>query len=209
MDILQVLNWRYATKRMTGKKVPQEKIETILEALRLSASSIGLQPYTVFVIEDKALLQQILPIAKDQPQVAECSHLLVLTSWNNLTDERIDAWLKDVQDARGTIAERTQNFATYLKGKAKHDSPSDNFTWIAKQAYILLGTALIAAAAEGVDATPMEGFDPTALDALLKLDEKGLKSVLIVPLGYRDEATDFLLNQKKVRRASDSFIVRL
>jgi nitroreductase / dihydropteridine reductase len=209
MDILKVLNWRYATKRMNGKKVPEAKIETILESIRLSASSIGLQPYTIYVIEDKNLLTQILPIANNQPQMVECSHLLVFAAWNNLTKERIDAWLKDVQDARGNVAERTQNFAMYLKSKAKNDPESENFTWIAKQSYIALGTALIAAAAEEVDATPMEGFNAAQLDELLKLGEKGLKSVLIVPLGYRDEATDFLLNQKKVRRSSDTFIVRL
>ena len=209
MDIIKVLQWRYATKRMSGKKVPQEKVETILEAIRLSASSIGLQPYTIYVIEDKALLQQILPIANGQPQMVECSHLIVFAAWNNLTEERIDSWLQDIQETRGSIAERTQNFATYLKGKAKNDPEADNFIWIAKQAYIALGTALVAAAAQEVDATPMEGFNAAQLDALLKLEEKGLKSVLIMPLGYRDEANDFLLNQKKVRRAKETFIVRL
>jgi len=209
MDILKLLNWRYATKRMNGKIVPEAKIETILESIRLSASSIGLQPYTLYVIKDENLRKQILPIANNQPQMVECSHLLVFAAWNNLTEERIDAWLKDVEDTRGTVAERTQNFAMYLKGKAKNDSESDNFTWIAKQAYIALGTALIAAAAEEVDATPMEGFNAAKLDKLLKLDEKSLKSVLIVPLGYRDETNDFLFNQKKVRRSSDTFIVRL
>jgi len=209
MDIIQLLNWRYATKRMTGKKVPQAKVDTILESIRLTASSIGLQPYTIYVIEDKALLEQILPIAKGQPQMVECSHLVVFAAWNNLTEERIDAWLKDVVDARGNVAERTQNFAAYLKGKAKNDPESENFNWIAKQSYIALGTALIAAAAEEVDATPMEGFDSAQLDALLKLEEKGLKSVLILPLGYRDEANDFLLNQKKVRRSAADFFVRI
>jgi len=209
MDILKLLNWRYATKRMNGKKVPQAKIDNILESIRLSASSIGLQPYTIYVIEDKTLLEKILPIAKGQPQMVECSHLVVFAAWNNLTEERIDAWLNDVLEARGSIAERTQNFALYLKGKAKNDPESENFTWIAKQSYIALGTALIAAAAEEVDATPMEGFDSAQLDALLKLDEKGLKSVLILPLGYRDEANDFLLNQKKVRRSAEDFFVKL
>jgi nitroreductase len=209
MDILKALNWRYATKRMTGKKVPHETIETILESIRLSASSIGLQPYSIYVIQNEALRKQILPIAKDQPQIVECSHLLVFTAWNNLTENRIDSWLNDVKEARGTIAERTLNFASYLKGKAKNDTESDNFTWISKQVYIALGTALIAAAAEGIDATPMEGFDPKSLDILLNLEEKGLKSVLLLPLGYRDEVNDFLLNQKKVRRASESFFIRL
>jgi len=209
MKLLDILNWRYATKRMNGKKVPESKIENILEAIRLSASSIGLQPYTVYVIEDKELLKQILPLANNQPQIVECSHLLVFAAWNNLTEERIDNWLNDVKEARGSIAERTQGFATYLKNKAKNDSEESNFNWIARQAYITLGTALIAAATEEVDATPMEGFDPPSLDKLLHLQDKGLKSVLIVPLGYRDTENDYLINQKKIRRSNDQFIVRL
>ena len=209
MDIVKVLQWRYATKRMNGQKVPQQKIETILEAIRLSASSIGLQPYTLFVVENESLRKQISPIANNQPQIEECSHLLVFAAWNNLTEERIDSWINDVQQTRGSVAERTQQFALHLKNKAKNDSEEANFNWIARQVYIALGTALIAAATEEVDATPMEGFNPPQLDELLQLQEKGLKSLLIVPLGYRDVENDFLLPQKKVRRSSDTFIVRL
>ncbi len=209
MDLIKYLNWRYATKRMNGTKVPNEKVERILDAINLSASSIGLQPYTVFVIEDENLRKQIKPIANDQPQITECSHLLVFAAWDNLTEQRIDDFLNRTQEVRGSLPAKMKDWEMYLKNKAKNSSAEDNFNWNARQAYIGLGTALIAAAMEQVDATPMEGFDPKALDALLELDKKGLRSVLIMPLGYRDVANDYLVNLPKVRREKEKMFVRL
>jgi nitroreductase len=209
MDLIKYLNWRYATKRMNGAKVPNEKVERILDAINLSASSIGLQPYTVFVIEDENLRKQIKPIANDQPQITECSHLLVFAAWDNLTEQRIDDFLNRMQEIRGSLPAKMKDWEMYLKNKAKNSSAEDNFNWNARQAYIGLGTALIAAATEQVDATPMEGFDSKALDVLLKLPEKGLRSVLIMPLGYRDVVTDYLVNLPKVRREKEKMFVRL
>ena len=206
MTILELLKWRYATKRMTGEKISTEKVEAILEAVRMSASSIGLQPYKLIVVENEELRKQIVPIANNQPQIIECSHLVIFAAWHNLTEERIDAWLQDIQNARGSIAERTQSFATYLKNKVKNETAESNFNWIARQVYIGLGTALIAAAEQKVDATPMEGFDPLALDLFLGLNEKGLRSVLLLPLGVRDTKNDFLLPQVKVRKSKNDFI---
>jgi len=209
MDLIKYLNWRYATKHMNGTKVPNEKVERILDAINLSASSIGLQPYTVFVIEDENLRKQIKPIANDQPQITECSHLLVFAAWDNLTEQRIDDFLNRIQEVRGSLPAKMKDWEMYLKNKAKNSSAEDNFNWNARQAYIGLGTALIAAATEQVDATPMEGFDSKALDVLLKLPEKGLRSVLIMPLGYRDVANDYLVNLPKVRREKEKMFVRL
>jgi len=206
MDIIDILNWRYATKRMNGKKISKEDLDVILEAIRLSASSIGLQPYKILVTENKELLEKILPIANNQVQITECSHLLIFAAWNNLTDERIDNWIKMIQDQRGAVLERLTNFATHLKTKSKNTSEEDNFVWITKQVYIALGNAMIAAASLKIDATPMEGFNPVALDELLELNKQGLKSVLLLPIGYRDEANDFLLKEKKVRRPKEEFI---
>lgn len=209
MELIKLLNWRYATKRMNKQKVPQQKVDNIIEAIRLSASSIGLQPYSLIVIEKDELKKQITKIANGQPQIEECSHLIVFAAWDNLTNERIDTWLNLVEKERGSIAERTLHFANYLRDKALHCPIDENFNWIAKQAYIALGTALIAAAAEGVDSTPIEGFKPDDLDTLLNLKEKGLRSVLILPLGFRDAENDFLVNQKKIRRAKNDFVITL
>src|SRR5687768_2117368 len=166
MDIVSLLNWRYATKRMTGKKVPQEKVEVILESIRLSASSIGLQPYRVLVIEDKDLLEKIKPIANNQAQITEASHLLVFAAWSNVTEASIEEYLNLIATERNVTLESLGTMKGYMTGLTKNTA-EQNFNWAARQSYIALGTALIAAASQEVDATPMEGFDSAALDELL------------------------------------------
>jgi nitroreductase len=207
MDILSLLNWRYAAKRMTGKKIPQEKIEVILESIRLSASSIGLQPYRVIVIEDSGLLEQIKPIANNQAQITEASHLLVFAAWDNVTEDRVDDYMNLIARERNVSLESLGAMKNYLSALTKN-SAEQNFNWAARQAYIALGTGLIAAASQEVDATPMEGFNAPALDELLGLAEKGLKSVSILPLGYRDAEQDWLAKQPKVRTPKQQFFYK-
>ena len=202
MDIVSLLNWRYAAKRMTGKKIPQEKIDIILESIRLSASSIGLQPYRVFVIQDPAILEQIKPIAFNQPQITEASHLLVFAAWDNVTDARITEFLELTAKERNVSVESLDQTKGYLDNLT-NNTAEQNFNWSARQAYIALGTALIAAASQEVDATPMEGFMPEAFDTILGLKEKGLKSVVVLALGVRSKE-DELAGALKVRRAKDS-----
>jgi len=204
MDILSLLNWRYAAKRMTGKKVPQEKLEVILESIRMSASSIGLQPYRVIVIDDKALLEKIKPIANNQAQITEASHLLVFAAWTNVTEPLVEHYLSLIAKERNVSLESLDPMRGYFTGLYKN-TPEQNFNWAARQAYIALGTGLIAAASQEVDATPMEGFDANALDQILGLPEKGLKSVTILPLGYRDTAHDWLVKLPKVRTPKQEF----
>jgi nitroreductase len=208
MDLIKILNWRYATKRMNGAKVEQAKVDRILEATRLSASSLGLQPYTIFVIEDKDVLAKIQSIAYDQPQITSCSQLLVFASWDNLTSTRIDEFIAEFKAVRGAIPESMNGYIDNLRAMTQRPAET-NFSWLAHQAYIALGTALIAAANEQVDATPMEGFDNSALDSLLKLNEKGLRSVAILPLGYRDSANDYLEKLPKIRREADKLFVKI
>src|SRR5450830_1631496 len=184
-DLIQKLQWRYATKKFNPSKVvPQEKLDNILEATRLTATSSGLQPYEVLVVTNKEIREKIKPIAWNQGQITDSSHLLVFAAWDNYTAERINMLL-----------------STYPARDAEV-----NFQHAARQAYIALGTALIAAAEEQVDSTPMEGFDPAALDEILGLRAKGLRSVVILPLGYREAEGDWLVNLKKVRRPTEEFI---
>jgi nitroreductase / dihydropteridine reductase len=206
MDILSLLNWRYAAKRMNGNKIPQEKIEVILESVRLSASSIGLQPYRVIVIENPAVLEQIKPIANNQAQITEASHLLVFAAWADVTEESIEEYLNLIASERKVSLESLGTMKGYMAGLTKNTA-EQNFNWAARQAYIALGTALIAAASQEVDATPMEGFDSAALDNLLGLPEKGLKSVSILPLGYRDVSQDWLVSLPKVRTPNQKFFL--
>lgn len=208
MDILSLLNWRYATKRMTGKKIPREKVEIILESIRLSASSIGLQPYRVLVIEDRDLLEQIKPVAYNQAQITEASHLLVFAAWSDVSQASIEEYLNLVVTERNVTLESLETMRGYLEGLTQNTA-EQNFNWAARQSYIALGTALIAAASQEIDAAPMEGFDPAALDKLLGLEEKGLKSVSILPLGYRDISQDWLVSLPKVRTPKQKFFLNL
>lgn len=210
MDIIELANWRYATKRMiAGKTVPQEKVERIVEAARLAPSSSGLQPYEVLVISDPALKAKIQPVAKNQAQIVDCSHLLVFAAWDNYTVERIQNVYEQTKKDRGTVSEYWTNYINVMKENYPPRGAEVNFQHTARQAYIGLGFALLAAAAEGVDSTPMEGFDPAGLDEVLGLRAKGLRSVLLMPLGYRDVANDYLVNQKKSRRPKEEFAIEL
>ncbi len=207
MSLIEKLQWRYATKKMDPtKSVPLEKVEKILEAIRLTASSSGLQPYEVLVITNKAIREKIKAIAWDQTQIVDSSYLLVFAAWDTYTADRINQSFDMTEKIRNFKSEAGDIYRQkLLSGYTARDAET-NYTHAAKQAYIGLGTALIAAAYEEVDCTPMEGFDPIALDEILNLKAKGLRSVVMLPLGYRKADEDWLLNLKKVRKPKESFI---
>lgn len=208
-DVLSLLSWRYATKNMdAAKAVPEEKLEHILEAIRLSASSSGLQPYQVLVVTDPAIKAQIKPFAWNQSQITDCSHLLVFAAWDNYTADRINMMFDLVNEQRGFKNEGWEAYRQKLLAFYPQRSAEENFEHAARQAYIGLGSALIAAAEVQVDSTPMEGFEPAKVDEILNLRADGLRSVLLLPLGYRAESGDWLVNLAKVRRSSADFIVR-
>jgi nitroreductase len=207
MSLIDKLQWRYATKKMDPTKVvPPEKLDQILEAIRLTASSSGLQPYEVIVISNPQIREKIQLIANGQSQITDCSYLLVFAAWDNYTTERINAAFDMTEKIRNFTSESGTAYRQMLLKNYPNRDPEINFNHTSKQAYIGLGTALIAAAYEEVDSTPMEGFDPQALDALLNLKERGLRSVVMLPLGYRKADEDWLLNLKKVRRAKENFV---
>ncbi len=209
-DLISKLQWRYATKKFNPSKVvPQEKLERILEAIRLTATSSGLQPFEVFVVTNKEVREKIKPIAWNQEQITDASHLLVFAAWDNYTAERINTMFDLVNEERGFKNEGWENYRQMLLGMYPQRDAEVNYQHTARQAYIGLGTALIAAAEEQVDATPMEGFDPKALDEILDLRARGLRSVAILPLGYRADEGDWLQNLKKVRRPRDQFITEV
>ncbi|WP_426327410.1 nitroreductase family protein [Pedobacter sp. R-06] len=205
-NIIDLLNWRYAVKRMTGEKVSEELINTILEAAHLAPSGIGLQPYEIFVISNPEIKKQILPIAMNQAPIVESSHLLVFTVWDEYTKERIDHvfdHLISKRNAESAFYERQRHFAKAFFGKM---SIEENFHHAAKQANIALGLAMVAAASQGIDTTPMEGFDPTGLDEFLSLPSKGLRSSMLLAVGYRDDENDWNLKNEKVRKPMEEFV---
>ena len=206
-DLISKLKWRYATKKMDASRpVPQEKIDHILEAIRLTASSSGLQPYEVIVVTNPELRAQIVPHAWNQAQITDGSHLLVFAAWDNYTAERINRMFDLVNDERGFRNEGWEAYRQKLLAAYVPRDAETNYQHAARQAYIGLGTALIAAAEEGVDSTPMEGFDPDKVDEILGLRARGLRSVILLPLGYRATEGDWLVNLKKVRRSREQFV---
>jgi len=209
MTLLENLNWRYAAKKMNGTAVPQEKVDFILEAARLAPSSSGLQPYEVIVISNKEILEKIKPVANGQTQITDCSHLLVFAAWDTYTEERINEVFKRHSTERNMPESVSDAYRMMLIGAYPNRPAKENYQHATKQAYISLGIAMAAAAELKVDATPMEGFNHNALDELLNLKEKGLKSAVLLPLGYRDEANDWLMNLKKVRTPKEKFITEI
>lgn len=199
MNFYESLNWRYATKRMNGEEVPQEKLERILDAIQLAPTSMGLQPFKILVITDPDLKERIKPIAFNQNQITESSHLLVFAAWDSISDEQIDDYVELTSEERDLSEEELQPLRDMLEGTAKK-SDEEIHNWSARQSYIALGFGLAAAAVEEVDASPMEGFNPDELDDLLGLREEGLKSISLMALGFRDEENDWLAPMKKVRR---------
>jgi len=206
MSYLQALNWRYAAKRMTGRKVPDEVLKNILEASRLAPTSMGLQPFDVIVIEDQELREQLSPAIYNQPQVKESSALIVFAAWTNITEDQINDYMENIAATRKVPLESLSGFKNMLSDSVKGKSPEQIFQWNARQSYIALGYATAAAALEKVDSTPMEGFNAAEVNRILGLEEKGLSAVSILAVGYRDTETDFLAKAPKVRRPAESFI---
>ncbi len=208
MALLDNLKWRYATKAYDStKKVDQENVDKIIEAARLAPTSSGLEQFRIIVINDQKLKEKIVPIAMDQKNIAQCSHLLVFAAWDKYTEKRIDDIYNYITDERGLPRGRFGSYTTKLKALYLPQTAEENFAHTARQAYIGLGMALAQAAELKVDSTPMEGFDNDALDELLGLRSKGLRSVVLMPIGYRDTTNDWLVNMKKVRIPKEDFVI--
>ena len=184
-------------------------MERILEAARLAPTSSDLQPFEIIVVTNTAVREQIKPIAWNQAQVTDGSHLLVFAAWDNYTVDRINMMFDLTNEIRGFKNEGWENYRQMLLGMYPQRDAEVNHQHAARQAYIGLGASLIAAAFEEVDATPMEGFDANALDKILNLRERGLRSVAIMPIGYRQEDRDWLVSLKKVRRSREQFVTEV
>lgn len=206
MELLDKLNWRYAAKAMNGDKVAEDKIARILEAARLAPTSSGLQPFEVFVVKSKDIKEQIKPVAWNQAVITDCSHLLVFAAWDTYTEDRINYMFDLTNKIRGFENEGWENYRKMLLGMYPQKDAEENFNHAAKQAYIAFSHAIIAAAYEGVDATPIEGFEPGAVDKILGLREKGLRSAVLLPIGYRKEDADWLVNLVKVRKPIEELV---
>lgn len=207
MELIKLLQWRYATKRMNGQSVAQEKVDKILEAVNLAPTSYGLQPFHVIEISDSALREKIFAEACPQPQINESSHLLVFAANKKVTQALVDDYMQLIAHTRNMPVAELNDFRAMFDGIVA-GSAEQNFVWTARQAYLAFGVGLVAAAHLQVDATPMEGFNAAALDAVLGLEAKNLSAVTIMALGYRNEAADYLAKAAKVRKSLTNLVIK-
>lgn len=200
MDILEKLEWRYAVKKFDAeKKLTTAQLDRIVAATRLSASSYGLQPYKILVIENPAIRERLKTVSWGQSQITDASHLVVFARVDDLNESHVDVYTKNIAETRNVNPEDLARFAGIMKGTVNGLDGDKAAAWTSKQAYLALGTLLTAAAAEGIDACPMEGFDAAQYDEILGLKDKKLATVVIAAIGFRAE-DDVMQHAKKVRK---------
>lgn len=202
-------NWRYATKKFdSSKKVSADDLEILKEAIRLSSSSYGLQPYKVFIIENPELKAQLRPFSWGQSQIEDASHVIVFANIANIGDTEIEAYFNNLTTTRGIPMEAVQGYYDFMKSKFNPLTAEAKNIWAAKQTYLALGNLLNAAAELKIDVTPMEGFEPEKYNEVLGLTEKGLNAAVIATIGYRHEE-DAAQNFAKVRKSSEELFINL
>ncbi|MBC9911344.1 NAD(P)H-dependent oxidoreductase [Chitinophaga varians] len=200
MDIIQKLEWRYAVKKFDPvKKLTAAQLDRITTATRLSASSYGLQPYKMLVVENPAIRERLKTASWNQSQITDASHLVVFARVRDLNESHVDDYTNNIAATRNINPEDLAGFAGVMKNTVNHLDAAGAAVWTSKQAYLALGTLLTAAAAEGIDACPMEGFDAAQYDEILGLKDKGLATVVIAAIGFRAE-DDAMQYAKKVRK---------
>lgn len=203
-QLIEALEWRYACKKFDAdKRISDTDLNTILDSIQLTPSSYGLQPIKVLLIETKELREQIKPIAWNQAQVVDASHLLVFCHYTAISESYVDQHVSLMAQTRNLPIEKLQGFGTHVKASIASMNADHVNQWTAKQTYIALGQVLLSCALLQIDATPMEGFDRKALDELLDLSKDGLSASLLCPIGYR-HAEDPYIALKKVRKTKDA-----
>ena len=208
-NFIQDANWRYATKKFDAtKKVSNEDLDTLKEAIRLSSSSYGLQPYKVIFVENPELRAQLQPVSWGQTQIVDASHLIVFANVTNIGETEIDAYFKNLTETRNIPMEALQGYADFMKSKITSLSEEAKNIWTSKQTYLALGNLLNAAAELKVDVTPMEGFEPEQYNEILGLKKLGLNASLVAPIGYRHEE-DATQHYVKVRKSNEELFLNL
>lgn len=206
---IEKLQWRYATKRFDPtKNLSDEKLEILKEAFNLTATSYGLQPLKLVVVGNSEIKKQLMPITYNQPQVRDASHVLVLCVEKNIDADFIVQHFKRVEDTRETPRKILDPFEKALIENFTAKNSEEIKQWMINQLYLALGALLTICAVENIDACPIEGFEPEKYNDLLGLDKMGLESVIVLPVGYRDES-DFFINLKKVRRGIDELVIEI
>lgn len=208
-NVVDKLNWRYATKKFDStKKVSKDDLNTLLEAARLSASSYGLQPYHIFAVADMPIREKLKEASWGQSQITDASHILVLANNPIFDGELVDTYLDKVVEVRGMDKKDLEGYEQMMKGSLLNLSDDNKNAWTAKQAYIVLGNLLTVAATMEIDTCPMEGFDHQQYDEILGLTEKNLTSAIVLAVGYRSDE-DETQHYPKVRYSKEKLITHI
>lgn len=206
---IEKLQWRYATKKFDASKtLSEEKLNILKETFNLTATSFGLQPLKLVVISNAELKEQLVPLTYNQPQVRDASHVLILCIEKKINENFIIDHFRRVEGTRNTPRTILEPFEKNLIASFTEKDTAEIRDWMINQLYLTLGALLTVCAVENIDSCPMEGFEPEKYDELLGLDKKGLESILVLPIGYRDES-DLFKSLKKVRRGVDELIVEI
>jgi nitroreductase len=208
-DYIDKLNYRYATKKFdASKKLSIQQVEDVKEAIQLSASSYGLQPYEILVIEDMDLRKKLKEVSFGQPQITDASRLVVFCVNTKIDEEYLEKFISNISETRDIPKTDLSGMRDMIKNTVLQFSEESKIQWAQKQAYIALGNMLSAVAHFGFDACPMEGFENDKYDEILGLKEKNLRATVIATIGYRSEDDD-LQHAKKVRKPQNELFTEI
>lgn len=209
MKLIESLKWRYATKKYdTTKKVSSEDLNLIKEAVKLAASSYGLQPYKILEVSNPEIREALKPASRGQSQITDASNLFVFCNNTEVTAQDIDALIQLKSETTGVEMSNLSGYGDFIKTKVQEKSTEEVINWTAKQSYIALANALTACSELNIDSTPIEGFDAVAYNRILGLSEKGLNAAVVLAIGYRAE-DDATQHSKKVRKTIDSLFEKI
>jgi len=202
-------NWRYATKKFdASKKIAPKDFEILKEAIRLSTSSYGLQPYKVVIIENEEIRKQLQPVSWGQSQIVDASHLLVFANIIDIQENHIDEYITNIAQTRNLNISDLKGYSDFMKSKIISLSKDKKSIWTSKQTYLALANLMNAAAELKIDVTPMEGFEPEKYNEILGLNALGLNASLVATIGYR-HADDSTQNYKKVRKSTEELFINI
>ncbi|WP_026994908.1 NAD(P)H-dependent oxidoreductase [Flectobacillus major] len=207
MSLVKSLEWRYATKKYdTSRQLSDEQYEDLLSSVQLAPSSYGLQPYRFITVTDPIKLEQISKAAFGQPQITTASKVLVVTVETNISNETVKNYIDNAAIARNTDRKNLEAREEFVNARLALLSSDQKIEWAEKQAFLAIGILVSAAAEAGIDASPMEGFDPKQVDKILGLKEQHLKSTLLFALGFRSSEDEFA-TIPKVRKTKEELFI--
>lgn len=202
MNYLEALSRRYSVKKFNKEIIPQETLHNILESGKLAASSLGLQPYKIFIVESEEMKQKLIPAFYNPSQISTCSHLIIIISKKTIDESYIRGYFNHISEVRDIPLESLDLFKNNIQQHITQKSNDEVFNWAEKQSYIVLANLMYAAAMENIDSCPMEGFRQDLIEEILNLDPTTEKVTVTLALGYRSEE-DLFQHMKKVRKPDE------